>query len=179
MDNKLKYFFWNGLKIINSMIANGTIEETKLSAELQTKINSGGDGPDIQYSTTERKIGSYFGEDLYEKSFNITADDYDVSVAGYTIDLGETADKIVDCNGFIYSVNENDAPYKLKLPINVEPSRVLGVDRRTNAIYTAIYDRAIVESDIYNATVMIMTEATDYVSSTGVIKVQYTKLSSN
>ena len=59
MDNKLKYFFWNGLKIVNSMIANGTIEESKLSAELQAKINSGGGGSDIQYSTTERK-NSFF-----------------------------------------------------------------------------------------------------------------------
>lgn len=128
------------------------------------------------YSLEERKIGSYFGEDLYEKSFNITADDYDVSNGYYAIDLGESADKIINCDGFIYSTNESDAQYKLKLPINVEPKITLPTNRNTDALYTAIYDRATVGNETYNATVMIFTIATDYISSTGIIKVQYTKL---
>ena len=128
------------------------------------------------YSYDERKIGSYFGEDLYEKSFNITAEAYNSEDNAYVIDLGETADKIINCDGFIYSANENDIPYKLKLPLNTEPKLTLAVDRKTDTICTKIYDRATVESETYNAAVYIFVDATDYISSTGIIKVQYTKL---
>ena len=40
MNDKLKYFYWNGIKIINKMIKNGTIEESKLATALVNKINA-------------------------------------------------------------------------------------------------------------------------------------------
>lgn len=128
------------------------------------------------YSYTERKIGSYFGEDLYECCFDLSQDNYDANEQAYTVDLGDNADKVIDCVGFIYSINVQDEPYKLKLPINVEPKLTLPSDRKTDTIYAKLYDRAVVQEDIYNATVFVCTNALDYAGGDGIIKVQYTKL---
>lgn len=59
---KFKYFLWNGIKIINSMIANGTIAENKLTSEVQEKINSGGKDRSFEYVETLPETGN---EDTY------------------------------------------------------------------------------------------------------------------
>lgn len=66
---KFKYFLWNGIKIINSMIANGTIAENKLTPEVQEKINSGGMH---NYSSDEQIVGTLIdGKPIYEKTYVI------------------------------------------------------------------------------------------------------------
>lgn len=121
------------------------------------------------YSYTERKIGSYFGEDLYECCFDLPA--YD---SGYTIELDAAADKVINVDGFIVKDDE----YSTKIPFTYVLPQVTvsgGGGSITNCVSYECYDKT--ESE--NATVIINTNGDDMPTTEGggIVKVQYTKVS--
>lgn len=121
------------------------------------------------YSYTERKIGSYFGADLYERCFDMPA--YD---SGYTIELDAAADKVINVDGFIVKNDESNTkiPFSYVLP----PVTVGGGGASiTNCVSYEAYDKT--ESE--NATVIINTNGDDMPTTEGggIVKVQYTKVS--
>ena len=56
-----------------SAIQNGQVLAWNSTSEKFENVNQSGGGSDIIYSTDERLIGSYFGENLYEKSFIVSS----------------------------------------------------------------------------------------------------------
>ena len=125
------------------------------------------------YSLTERKCGSYLGEDLYECCFELP--NYDTTNNYYQI-VPTNADKIIDVTGFI----QNDELQKVY--INSDVSHTVSgttiVDATIKTIYTLGFDK----DDEYPAEVQIITSDNRFKKNnennvTGLIKVMYTKVS--
>lgn len=115
------------------------------------------------YSYEERKIGSYFGEDLYEKCYNLPADEN-----GYSFELEEYVNKIINVEGFIILTDGT------KIPI-VFLTDGITQNHLSTISNLQIFDKAGED----NAAVNIDHRGDLYpkTAGNGILKIQYTKVS--
>lgn len=116
------------------------------------------------YSYDERKIGSYFGEDLYEKC--IAVDDTTDSAGQIFIDI-TGGDKVVSATLHNYD-SETGAHTESNIGEKVQTTNIQGIN-------LILYDYLSVEEP---AQIAVETKTSDKLIS-GFVKVQYTKLATD
>lgn len=121
---------------------------------------------EVVYSTDERKIGSYFGDDLYECCFPLP--EYDAS-NGYVIEV-PGSEKIINCEGLIISSDEEPTT----VCFNCVPTGSFSTASQVKSIVAFMYDKT--ENYDSGAVYISCYNLTEYQTGLGFAKIRYTKI---